>query len=177
MEIEQFVAQSEGEWRSMRSSHSLAFQQFEEVLSQIKINILSLENKEVSDILQSNPNQKHKAISPFKIDWESESDWERKDSSPIASGSSIQIPIPCSKKDGIMLRSVGYIEPIKAISTYKFLSDGTLQLSTKYEQVIAEERIWFIADHVRCRSSILRAKQSNAVLQTSYASEVRKLKS
>ena len=30
MNIEQFVAQSLGEWKAMRSSHSLAFQQFEE---------------------------------------------------------------------------------------------------------------------------------------------------
>ena len=37
MTIEQFIAQSEGSWRSMRSGHSLAFQQFEEVLSEITI--------------------------------------------------------------------------------------------------------------------------------------------
>ena len=30
MTIEQFIAQSEGSWKSMRSGHSLAFQQFEE---------------------------------------------------------------------------------------------------------------------------------------------------
>ena len=40
MNIEQFVAQSEGEWRSMRSGHSLAFQYFEDVLSEIKICLL-----------------------------------------------------------------------------------------------------------------------------------------
>ena len=37
MNIEQFVAQSEGKWRSMRSGHSLAFQQFEDVLSEVEI--------------------------------------------------------------------------------------------------------------------------------------------
>ena len=37
MDIEQFVAHSLGEWRSMRSGHSLAFQQFEDVLSEISI--------------------------------------------------------------------------------------------------------------------------------------------
>ena len=42
MNIEQFVEQSTGEWRSMRSGHSLAFQQFEEVLSIVEINALAV---------------------------------------------------------------------------------------------------------------------------------------
>ena len=55
MNIEQFVAQSEGTWRSMRSSHSLAFQQFEEVLSEIRIQKVNSEDPEVSN--SSSPRQ------------------------------------------------------------------------------------------------------------------------
>ena len=47
MEIENFVEQSTGEWKSMRSSHSLAFKQFEQILSNIKIEELTKDNLEV----------------------------------------------------------------------------------------------------------------------------------
>ena len=37
MNIEEFFLKSVGEWNSMRSVHSLAFQEFEEIRSKIKI--------------------------------------------------------------------------------------------------------------------------------------------
>ena len=48
-------------------------------------------------------------------------------------------------------------------------------LNTRYGQSIAEERIWFVSEHVRCRSSVLRTSEGSGVLQTSFASEVRRL--
>ena len=53
MTIEQFVAQSTGRWRSMRSGHSLAFQQFEEVLSEVTIEEISREDSVVKELLES----------------------------------------------------------------------------------------------------------------------------
>ena len=40
---------------------------------------------------------------------------------------------------------------------------------------IPEERIWFVSEHVRCRSSVLCTSEGSGVLQTSFASEVRRL--
>ncbi len=177
MDIEQFIAQSQGEWRSMRSGHSLAFQQFEQVLSKIKIELLSLEDPSVLDLLESNTNIRNQPTSPFKIEWEAESDWEPNDESSVASGISILIPFPCTPTKGIILRSLGYAEAIKALTNYSFLSDGTLTLSTKYHNTIAEERIWFANSNLRCRSSILRTSKGSGILQTSFASEVRRLNS
>ena len=37
MNIKEFFLKSVGEWNSMRSGHSLAFQEFEEIRSKIKI--------------------------------------------------------------------------------------------------------------------------------------------
>ena len=53
MTIEQFVAQSEGKWRSMRSGHSLAFQQFEEVLSEVTIEEISREDSAIKQLIES----------------------------------------------------------------------------------------------------------------------------
>ena len=88
-------------------------------------------------------------------------------------GSSLLIPIVSNNKNGVIIRSVGYSEKVTAISDFKFLEDGTLILSTKYNNSLAEERIWFISDSVRCRSSIVRERNSSGILQSSFSSELK----
>ena len=178
MNIEQFVAQSEGKWRSMRSGHSLAFQQFEDVLSEVEITPINTTDTDIAQLLvSSNLEPDRQVSSPFRMTWAAESDWEPDDPSEVSSGSCLIVPLPIDETRGMLLRSVGYAEAAAAKSTYAFLSDGTFVLNTAYEQSIAEERIWFVSEHVRCRSSVLRTSAGSGVLQTSFASEVRRLTS
>ena len=178
MTIEQFVAQSSGKWRSMRSGHSLAFQQFEEVLSEVTIEAISKDDSAVKQLLESSLANKHNLetiSSPFKMEWRAESDWEPEDPSEVSSGSCIIIPLVKDISSGTLIRSVGYAEAEAAISEYNFSNDGTFTLTTNYEQSIAEEKIWFVSENVRCRSSVLRTSAGSGVLQTSFASEVRRM--
>ena len=178
MSIEQFVAQSEGKWRSMRSGHSLAFQQFEDVLSEIQITAIRTDDPKIQQLLDASTlDSSSKVVAPFEMSWAAESDWEPDDPSEVSSGNCILLPVPISEAEGHLVRSVGYAEAAPAESTYSFLSDGTFLLTTQYEQSIAEERIWFVSEHVRCRSSVLRTSAGSGVLQTSFASEVRRLSS
>ena len=177
MNIEQFVAQSEGKWRSMRSGHSLAFQH-EDVLSEIQITAIQTDQPNIQQLLgASTLGSSSKVVAPFEMSWAAESDWEPDDPSEVSSGNCILLPVPTSETEGHLVRSVGYAEAAPAESTYRFLSDGTFLLTTQYEQSIAEERIWFVSEHVRCRSSVLRTSAGSGVLQTSFASEVRRLSS
>ncbi len=172
--IEQFVAQSLGEWISMRSSHSLAFKQFEEVVSKIKIKPIDFNAPIIQESIQCSSFAAALPISPFSIEWSSETNWEIDNKDESLSGETILIPLKIpNDDDGIILRSSGYAEKIGAISRFDFLSDGTLNLNTQYSETYAEERIWFLSENVRCRSSVLRSKSSKAILQTSYASEIR----
>ena len=178
MTIEQFVAQSSGKWRSMRSGHSLAFQQFEEVLSEVTIEEISKDDSAVKELLESYLANKHNIYtvsSPFKMEWCAESDWEPDDPSEVSSGSCIIVPLVKDISSGTLIRSVGYAEAEAAISEYNFSNDGTFTLTTNYEQSIAEEKIWFVSENVRCRSSVLRTSAGSGVLQTSFASEVRRI--
>ena len=148
MTIEQFVAQSSGKWRSMRSGHSLAFQQFEEVLSEVTIEEIDKENTAVKQLLESSiitSQDEHLVTSPFRMEWCAESDWEPEDPSEVSSGSCIIVPLTKDNYSGKLIRSVGYAESEAAISEYHFLDDGTFTLTTQYEQSIAEERIWFVS--------------------------------
>lgn len=172
MKIENFVRRSEGNWLSMRSGHSLAFQQFEEIVSNLKIQRLQNDDAQVRDILVSTDYKIENINSPFVINWEAESDWES--NSKNSKGKCLIVPVENSVNQGIMLRSSGYIENIQVITKYNFTNDDTLKLFTNYSETIAKERIWFISENVRCRSSVLLSK-SNSILQTSFASEIRKL--
>ena len=176
IDIEQFVAQSIGEWRSMRSGHSLAFQQFEDVLSEISIKAFNDDPNKISELIKASSEPSNSQYrSPFCMEWNAESDWEPDDPSEVSSGSCLIVPIPSNEISGKLLRSVGYAEAVAAESEYRFLDDGTFILKTHYDQSIAEERIWFVSEHVRCRSSVLKTSAGSGILQASFASEVRKI--
>ena len=160
----------------MRSGHSLAFRQFEDVLSDISIAPLDDKDKDVVGLCKVNNIDPQLAKVPFTISWEADSDWEPDDLDAVSAGSCLIVPIPDGDSKGLLLRSKGYAEAEQAIGSFSFLDDGTFCLNTKYGQSIAEERIWFVSNHVRCRSSVLRTSAGSGVLQTSFSSEVRKLR-
>ena len=159
----------------MRSAHALAFRQFEDVVSNIKIECLSINNQEVVDYLALQSIVPGTISSPFQMTWQAESDWEPDDTTAVSQGTCILIPIPETERTGQLLRSTGYAESESAVSSYKFLDDGTFILETVYSQSIAEERIWFLSEHVRCRSSVLRTSEGSGILQTSFSSEIRRI--
>ncbi len=175
MRIEQFIELSEGNWRSMRSGHSLAFQQFEQITSHIEISRLDLKEPDVVKLLEQSNTSQYKPVAPFRMSWEADSDWNMIEETENTSGSCVLIPVPSSIKKGLIVRSLGYAEAIQAISDYVLLSDGTLILKTNYENSIAEERIWFVSENVRCRSTVIKTSSGKGIIQTSFASEVRKI--
>ncbi len=175
MKIENFVAQSEGEWKSMRSGHSLAFRQFEQVISKITVKLLKRNDPIVLELLRSINQEKIDYIAPFHIKWEIEDFWETEDKPELKPGSCVLIPMPNTSNSGVLFRSRGYTEPIQSLSSYYFLSDGTFILETKYDQTITEERIWFLSKLVRCRSSVVYTSKKTGIIQTSFASEVKLL--
>tara|TARA_B100000029_G_scaffold138327_1_gene133298 strand:- start:314 stop:862 length:549 start_codon:yes stop_codon:yes gene_type:complete len=173
MEIEEFVGLSKGVWRSMRSGHSLAFKQFEQIISKITISTLDKDDEEVLALLESKYDLGETYKAPFKVEWKVEEDWDTDDESLSKEGFSILIPFPKDTNSGYLLRSTGYIEPRQSLSEYIFLNDGTFKLQTNYEKTIAEERIWFLSKNVRCRSSVVYTENKIGVIQTSYSSELK----
>ena len=176
MNIEKFFLKSVGEWKSMRSVHSLAFQEFEEIRSKIKIIPAKDNDSRVIKLLKNNLITTNKGEKAFLINWEAKSEWGQESEKENSSGESILVPIEFSKTEGKIIRSVGYTESIEVISLYKLLDDGTLVINSNYNHICTEERIWFISNNLRSRSSVTRAIDSLAILQTSYASEIRSIK-
>ena len=176
MNIEEFFLRSIGEWNSMRSGHSLAFQEFEEIRSIVKIFPAKNNDARVNKLLKDNLFTNYTQNKAFLINWEAQSDWGDENQKEKTYGESILVPIECSETEGKIIRSVGYSEAIEIVSLYKLLNDGTLIIYSNYNNICTEERIWFVSNNLRSRSSVTRATDSLAILQTSYASEIRLMK-
>ena len=176
MNIEEFFLKSVGEWNSMRSGHTLAFQEFEEIRSKINIVPSKSNDSRVIKLLNDNSMDEDTVNKAYLIKWESKSEWSDDNQKENSYGESILVPIEISQTEGKIIRSVGYTEAVQVVSLYKILDDGTLTIFSNYSNIFTEERIWFVSDNLRSRSSVTRAIDSSAILQTSYASEIRSIK-
>ena len=78
MNIEEFFLKSVGEWNSMRSGHSLAFQEFEEIRSKIKIVPVKSNDSRVIKFLKDNSITTNKENKAFLINWETKRNGERR---------------------------------------------------------------------------------------------------
>lgn len=176
MNITQFVKLSIGRWRSQRSAHHLAFGHFEEVRSTIDISPLSTDDPAVVDLCKSYSIDSQAVISPFRMSWEGESDW---DEDETHEGSTVLVPIPDPNdpRQGKLLRDQGYAEAIAAVGKYRLSEDGTFILLTEYERAAAEEKIWFATPNLRLRVSLIKTSDGAGVVTASFSSEIRSLSS
>ncbi len=173
--INQFIDKSIGEWKSIRSTHTLAFQEFENSTSKIYIKHINPKNKKVVEIFKNyklNLNLENIAIS---IKWQVISDWDDDD---ISEGDeTILIFLPKDENSGIVLRNKGYTESVISSSNYFVDEQNNLHIKTVYKSTVSEEKISFLSTHIRSRFSTIRNQETKSVLQTSHTSEIRNLAS
>ncbi|MGB7444017.1 MAG: phycobiliprotein lyase [Coleofasciculaceae cyanobacterium] len=174
MDITQFVERSIGRWRSQRSAHHLAFSHFEAIQSVIDIVALSPEEPAVIELCKSYDVSLKEIVSPFRMAWEGESDWDEEE---VLKGSCVLIPVPdpVALNRGKLLRDQGYAETMAAVGDYYITEDNTFVLVTKYDRAAAEEKIWFVNPDVRCRVSLIKTSGGTGVLTASFSSEIRSL--
>lgn len=173
MDIDTFVAQSVGQWRSQRSAHHLAFGHFEEVRSTINIVALTLEHEAVVELCQRYEVSPSEATSPFKMSWEGESDW---DEDEVLKGETVLVPVPDPNKPntGRLLRDQGYAETMEAVGTYVLTPEDIFILTTPYDRASAEEKIWFSTPNLRFRVSLIKTSDGKGVTTASFSSELRR---
>ena len=173
--INQFIAKSIGEWKSIRSTHTLAFQEFENSTSKIYIRHINPKNKKVIEIFKNYKLSLTLEIIAIAIKWQAISDWEDDD---ISEGDeTILIFLPKDEDSGIVLRNKGYTESFISSSNYFVDKQNNLHIKTIYKSTVSEERISFLSAHIRSRFSTIRHLENNSVIQTSHTSEIRNLAS
>ena len=171
--INQFVKKSLGEWKSLRSTHSLAFQEVENSSSQIIIKELERKNKNVVELLEKHNLSSITSVIALTISWQSVSDWEK--DQKIEADKTILLFLQKDKNRGIVLRNKGYTESKIKSSEYLIDENDNLNIKTFYSSTISEERICFLSTHIRSRYSVIRNQENNSVIQTSHTSEIRNI--
>ena len=173
--INQFIDKSIGEWKSIRSTHTLAFQEFENSTSKIYIKHINKKNKKVVEIFKNYKFSLNLESIAISINWQAISDWDNDD---ISEGDeTILIFLPKDENSGIVLRNKGYTESFISSSNYFVDEQNNLHIKTTYKSTVSEERISFLSTHVRSRFSTIRNLENNSVIQTSHTSEIRNLAS
>jgi len=173
--INQFIDKSIGEWKSIRSTHTLAFQEFENSTSKIYIKHISSKNKKVVEIFKNYKLSLNLESQAIAIKWRAISDWEENNMSK--GDENILIFLPKDDNSGIVLRNKGYTESFIASSNYFVDEQNNLHIKTNYKSTVSEEIISFLSTHVRSRFSTIRNLENNSVIQTSHTSEIRNLAS
>ena len=116
--INQFIDKSIGEWKSIRSTHTLAFQEFENSTSKIYIKLINSKNKKVIEIFKNHKLSLNLDSIIISIKWQAISDWEENDMTE--GDETILIFLPKDDNSGIVLRNKGYTESFVSSSNYFF---------------------------------------------------------
>ena len=170
--IKEFIDKSIGEWKSIRSSHTLAFQEFENTIASLIISYQNIESEEVLEIKNRFKLAKNTSFA-IKISWESISEWKTENKSQESN--TILIFIPKDEYTGTLIKDKGYTEQIPSSSQYIMDESNTFNIQTEYNSTISEEKIWFLSENVRSRYSVIKNKINKGILQTSHATEIRKI--
>ena len=173
--INQFIDKSIGEWKSIRSTHTLAFQEFENSNSKIFIKHINSKNKKVIEIFKNFKLSLNLESLAISIKWQAISEWGENDINQ--EDETILIFLPKDENLGIILRNKGYTESFISSSNYFVDEQNNLHIKTTYKSKVSEERISFLSTHIRSRFSTIRNQENNSVIQTSHTSEIRNLAS
>ena len=159
----------------MRSTHTLAFQEFENTTSKIYIRHINPKNKKVIEIFKNHKLNLNLESITISIKWRAISDWDDDDMSE--GDETILIFLPKDENSGIVLRNKGYTESFISSSNYFVDEKNNLHIKTLYKSTVSEESISFLSTHIRSRFSTIRNLENNSVIQTSHTSEIRNLAS
>ncbi len=169
MNIEEFFQLSAGKWFSHRTSHHLAFKQSESGKSDIVIEMLAADHPDVVKLCQQYEIDPSLASCGARVNWNGTMEWDEEKHT----GSTVLVPIPDADNpnEGKLLREMGYAEKTPVAGTYKVGEDGALTLTTEYQTMSSEERLWFASPNLRMRVGVL--KRFGGFSMASFTSEIR----
>ncbi|MBD2777927.1 phycobiliprotein lyase [Iningainema tapete] len=169
MNIEEFFQLSAGKWFSQRTSHHLAFKQAENGKSELVIESLAKDHPDVIKLCQQYEIDPSKANCGARVSWNGTMEWDEEKHT----GSTVLVIVPDegNPNEGKLLREMGYAEKAPVAGSYKIGSDDALTLTTEYETMWSEERLWFASPNLRMRVSVL--KRFGGFSMASFTSEIR----
>jgi len=157
MDAMQFFEQSAGDWRSLRTTHHLAFRRTEKGESLITVEPLAATDPKVEQICQMHSMDVALAIGGADVRWDGSMAWDRQEDEPHT-GSTVFALVPLSpdRRTGKLLRERGYAELVPVVGEFSMDAEDALILSTQYETISSVERFSFPDSNLRMRTSTVK---------------------
>lgn len=171
MDAMEFFQSSAGEWRSLRSTHHLAFRQAEVGDSNIQVTTLGADDARVAEICQMHEVDPIRAAGGAFVTWHGSMAWDKDDENHKGSTVFAIVPDPENPRQGLMLRERGYAEIMPVAGRFEMDDQDGLLLITEYETMSSIERFWFANPNVRMRTSSV--KRFGGFSTSTFCTEVR----
>ncbi len=167
----EFFRASAGNWRSLRTTHHLAFRQAEKGNSNIQVEALSADDPKVVEICQMHEIDPSLAAGGAYVTWNGEMAWDKEDENHKGSTVFAIVPDSDNPRKGRMLRERGYAEIVPVVGQFEMDEEDGLLLITEYETMSSIERFWFSGPNVRMRTSAV--KRFGGFNTSTFCTEIR----
>ncbi|NJK38385.1 MAG: phycobiliprotein lyase [Oscillatoriales cyanobacterium RM2_1_1] len=171
MDAMEFFQASAGQWRSLRTTHHLAFRQAEKGHSNISVESLTANDPKVIEICQMHEIDPGLAAGGAYVTWNGEMAWDKEDENHKGSTIFAIVPDPDNPRKGRMLRERGYAEIVPVVGQFEMDETDALMLITEYETMSSIERFWFASPDVRMRTSAV--KRFGGFNTSTFCTEIR----
>ncbi|MEM7771301.1 MAG: phycobiliprotein lyase [Cyanobacteria bacterium P01_A01_bin.37] len=172
MDIKEFFEKSCGKWFSQRTSQHLTYSQSEWGKSDIYMDMLTIDDSAVVQACEQHGIHPSKALCAAQVRWEGFVGAE----TSKKMGLTILVPIPSdTPNQGILLRHTLKPQSFLSKAQYRLDDDEALTLCSDHEGAQSEERLWFVSDNLRLRTSVV--KRVDSFDTSSFMSEIRILSS
>jgi len=152
MGVFEFFQRSAGKWRSLRTTHHLAFRRSESGGTEIQIRALRAEESQILALCELHQVDPATTVGGAYVTWEGGMAWDREGEQHQGETVFALVPDAENPDQGTLLRSLGYAEITPAVGRYRLVGDR-LELATPYQSMKAIEQFWFVNPNLRLRSS------------------------
>ena len=156
MDVIDFFELSTGKWRSQRTTHHLAFKQFETGESEIQVDVLAAGDPQVIATCQLHQVDPEQTIGGALVSWEGGMGWDKANESHEGTTIFALVPDPEHPDQGTLLRDRGYAEVAPVAGHYRMAAGSELVLITEYDIMRSVERFWFASPNLRLRTSTVQ---------------------
>ncbi|MBP0001562.1 MAG: phycobiliprotein lyase [Cyanobacteria bacterium SID2] len=169
MDVIEFIEQCTGKWFSQRTSHALPPQELEAGKSDVWIDRLTVDDRDVAERCQKLGISDSDALCAVRTRWEGTVGT----SSSQSRGSTILVFVANGDRPNTGRFWRWNPQSSEAVVTGEYVlgTDDALTLVTQTDAFKAEERLWFVSPNFRQRTSVVR--ETNGTSYASFCSEIR----
>ncbi|KAK4528833.1 hypothetical protein GAYE_SCF65G6780 [Galdieria yellowstonensis] len=151
-----FFRLREGQWRSWRVTHHLAFRRDEQGFSNIVMKVLDKTDERIIELCRAHQVEPQLAAGGCYVEWEAQMSWDQEGENH--QGSTIFAIVPDDEDgcSGKLLRDRGYAEIVQVAGTFRLTDNKELVLHTPYDGGDVEETFAFIDKDTVIRSSTVK---------------------